>query len=727
MLPGMFTTWKMLVTAAATLDNSTPHPAPTSSALSQVFGGAAPFFEIVESSPAAIWVLRPDLTAVYANQACLRYGGIDAASCLDMGWSVILHPDDRDGCFGVLRECVREQHPLTHECRAQRANDSCGWVRIHAVPWWAPATNEVAALIVTGTDITRHRHLLAEQSVTAERLRLAVDGSSDGVWDWPDVNRPAMWWSSRCYAICGYEPGDVEPNLENFIALVHPQDAPGVKHLLEYAITTTTPYDSEFRIRRKDGSYRWCRGRAETSRINAVVRMAGSLQDIHAAKEAAAEISALQERYRRAEAGSTNGLWEWDLDADRMWYSENFNALLGRANHEDPTATQRRLATLLHVEDKARVEAAITANLRDKIPLDVEFRMIRHDGELRWFRSRAMSQRIENGRVIRLSGSLYDVHDLKLAQLALHDEQDELQTTLSSLGEPVVTTDATGRIEFVNQAAENLLGIAPNAVLHRLFDAVFELRSHGLHEVMASPVSLCLSASCDYTGGEGLLRQMSQTELAVEFTARKIRSANGRTYGVVLLIRDVTEKRQQAELILHRATHDALTGLVNRYEFERRLARVIAQPLQEGDAHAMLFLDLDRFKAVNDTCGHAGGDELLRQIAVLLKTEIRRRDTVARFGGDEFAILMEYCNLQQAERVAQAIRERLANFRFPWHTGHFSIGVSVGLLMIGTRADSLGAVLRDADAACYMAKELGRNRVHVFDSNETLKVGQNFQ
>ena len=459
----------------------------------------------------------------------------------------------------------------------------------------------------------------------------------------------------------------------------------------------------------------------------AVVRMSGSLQDIHAAKEAAAEISALQERYRRAEAGSTNGLWEWDLDSDRMWYSDNFNALLGRNKIEALASTRRSLSALLHMEDKARVEAAITANLSEQIPLDVEFRMITDDGEVRWFRSRAMSQRVENGRVIRLSGSLYDVHQLKLAQIALHDEQDKLQTTLSSLGEPVVTTDAAGKIEFVNQAAENLLGIAANAVLGRSFDEVFEIRSHGLHEVMQSPVRQCLAVTCDYTGGEGLLRLGSHAELAIEFTARKIRSATDRTYGVVLLIRDVTEKRQQAEIILHRASHDALTGLVNRYEFERRLARVIAQPLNEPDAHAMLFLDLDRFKAVNDTCGHAGGDELLRQVAVLLKAELRRRDTVARFGGDEFAILMEYCNLQQAERVVQAIRERLANFRFPWHTGHFSIGVSVGLLMIGKNVGSLAAVLCDADAACYMAKKLGRNRVHVFDPREALAIGQDSQ
>lgn len=715
------------MTHGSTLDTTAPHPAPTFATLSQVFGSAAPFFEIVETSPAAIWVLRPDLTALYVNRTCLRYGGIDAAASLDMGWSVILHPADRDACFSALRECVRERQPTTHECRAQRANDSCGWVRIHAVPWSAPGADEVTALVVTGTDITRHRHGLAEQSVTAERLRLAVDGSSDGVWDWPDVNRPVMWWSSRCYAICGYEPGDVEPNLENFIALVHPQDAPGVKQRLQYAITTTTPYDSELRIRRKDGGYRWCRGRAEISRTGTVVRMSGSLQDIHAAKEAAAEISALQERYRRAEAGSTNGLWEWDLNSDRMWYSDNFKALLGRNKLEALASTQRSLAALLHVEDKVRVEAAIAANLSEKIPLDVEFRMTTHDGEVRWFRSRAMSQRVENGRVIRLSGSLYDVHELKLAQIALHDEQDKLQTTLSSLGEPVVTTDAAGKIEFVNQAAENFLGIAANAVLGRSFDEVFEIRSHGLHEVMESPVRQCLAVNCDYTGGEGLLRLGSHAELAVEFTARKIRSATDRTYGVVLLIRDVTEKRQQAEIILHRASHDALTGLVNRYEFERRLARVIAQPLNEPDAHAMLFLDLDRFKAVNDTCGHAGGDELLRQVAVLLKAELRRRDTVARFGGDEFAILMEYCNLQQAERVAQAIRERLANFRFPWHTGHFSIGVSVGLLMIGTNVDSLATVLCDADAACYMAKKLGRNRVHVFDPREALAIGQNFQ
>ena len=607
------------MTHGSTLDTTASHPAPTFATLRQVFGSAAPFFEIVETSPAAIWVLRPDLTALYVNRACLRYGGIDAAASLDMGWSVILHPDDRDACFGALRECVRERHPTTHECRAQRANDSCGWVRIHAVPWSAPGAAAVTALVLTGTDITRHRHGLAEQSVTAKRLRLAVDGSSDGVWDWPDVNRPVMWWSSRCYAICGYEPGDVEPNLENFIALVHPQDAPGVKQRLQYAITTTTPYDSELRIRRKDGGYRWCRGRAEISRTGTVVRMSGSLQDIMPPRKPLRKFprcrNAIGGRKRVLPTACGNGTWTRTACGIRTTSKPCWVGTSSKPS-PPPNAAWPPCYTWKTKRGWKRRSLPIS---KKKIPLDVEFRMITHDGEVRWFRSRAMSQRVENGRVIRLSGSLYDVHELKLAQIALHAEQDKLQTTLSSLGEPVVTTDAAGKIEFVNQAAEKFLGIAANAVLGRSFDEVFEIRSHGLHEVMESPVRQCLAVNCDYTGGEGLLRLGSHAELAVEFTARKIRSATDRTYGVVLLIRDVTEKRQQAEIILHRATHDALTGLVNRYEFERRLARVIAQPLNEPDAHAMLFLDLDRFKAVNDTCGHAGGDELLRQVAVLLK------------------------------------------------------------------------------------------------------------
>ncbi|MBI2799880.1 MAG: PAS domain-containing protein [Gammaproteobacteria bacterium] len=700
--------------------NDMPEPRPSEQfdALCSTFEVPTPFFEIVNSAPAAIWILRPDLTAVFMNQACVQYIGSELSALLGFGWSAALHLEDRETCLDTLRRCVREGRPVTHECRIRRAEGVVGWVRIHAAPRLSLNTGEVIALIVTGTDISAYRRVLIQQSVTAERLHLAVTGSSDGVWDWPDVSQGSMWWSPRCYTICGYEPDEIESDVDNFFALVHQDDALRVRSLLERAIASMTSYEAELRIRTKDGGYRWCRGRAETSGAGTKIRMSGTLQDIHPARAAADEIALLQERYERAEAGSTNGLWEWDLITDRMWYSDNLKEMLGFSALESLATTQRSFAKLFHPNDSTAVATAIAAHLRDRAPLDVDFRVLNSDGEAHWFRSRAKSQRVENGKVVRLSGSLYDVHELKVAQLALQDEREKIQSTLSSLGEPVITTDPFGQIDFINHSAEHLFGLSPKKVLKQRFEAVFEFRNHDSRAVTESPVAQCLSDASEIVTGEAQLHLASKAEYAVEFTARKIRSATGRVFGAVAVIRDVTEKRRQADEISHLAKHDALTGLVNRYEFERRLTRLIAQPLHASDMHAMMFLDLDRFKFINDTCGHAAGDELLRHVASLMRGEVRRRDTVARLGGDEFAVLLEHCDRQQAERVAHSIRERLGSYSFPWQTRHFSIGVSIGLLMIDALSGSLSTILQNADVACYAAKKFGRNRVYIFGSDE---------
>jgi diguanylate cyclase (GGDEF)-like protein len=164
----------------------------------------------------------------------------------------------------------------------------------------------------------------------------------------------------------------------------------------------------------------------------------------------------------------------------------------------------------------------------------------------------------------------------------------------------------------------------------------------------------------------------------------------------------------------HQASHDALTGLVNRVAFERRLVRVLETARMEGARHALCYLDLDQFKIINDTCGHMAGDELLRQLGVLLPGRVRKRDTLARLGGDEFGVLMERCSLGQAMRVAEGLREAVEGYRFVWEGKSFSLGVSIGLVPITHHTRSITEVLRDADSACYTAKDRGRNRIHVY-------------
>ena len=163
----------------------------------------------------------------------------------------------------------------------------------------------------------------------------------------------------------------------------------------------------------------------------------------------------------------------------------------------------------------------------------------------------------------------------------------------------------------------------------------------------------------------------------------------------------------------HQATHDSLTGLVNRRAFEHRLQRALESAHEQGVAHALLYLDLDQFKVINDTCGHIAGDALLRQLSHILQGRVRQQDMLARLGGDEFGVLVENCSLHDAMGVANALCKAIGEFRFAWGDKSFRIGVSIGVVPIDAYTDSLASVLSAADSACYAAKDAGRNRAHL--------------
>ena len=179
------------------------------------------------------------------------------------------------------------------------------------------------------------------------------------------------------------------------------------------------------------------------------------------------------------------------------------------------------------------------------------------------------------------------------------------------------------------------------------------------------------------------------------------------------------EKIDQATArLVYQASHDALTGLINRREFEQRLERLLQSAVQQGREHALCYMDLDQFKVINDSCGHSAGDELLRQLALLLKSNLRERDTLARLGGDEFALLLENCELDDAIQVADLFRAEVQRFRFKWGERVFAVGISVGMVAITRDSGTAANLLSAADAACYVAKDRGRNQIHVYESRD---------
>jgi diguanylate cyclase (GGDEF)-like protein/PAS domain S-box-containing protein len=307
-----------------------------------------------------------------------------------------------------------------------------------------------------------------------------------------------------------------------------------------------------------------------------------------------------------------------------------------------------------------------------------------------------------------------DITERKRAETALFEEKELAQVTLASIGDAVITTDALGRVASLNPMAEQLLGCKHGEALGLHVSEVLTIVDETTQTPLEDPVQYCLRQGTSiHSADRAVLIRPDTQRLAIDHSAAPIRDQQGNRVGAVLVFRDVTRQRELTRQIFYHATHDALTGIVNRREFERRLGLMLRHAKEHQRRHALCYLDLDQFKLVNDTCGHTAGDTLLRQLAAVLRTRMRERDTLARLGGDEFGVLLGECPLDQALRIAHGLREAIQDFRFTWEDKPFALGVSIGLVPIDYTSGDLQSVLSAADSACYVAKEKGRNRVHV--------------
>ena len=328
----------------------------------------------------------------------------------------------------------------------------------------------------------------------------------------------------------------------------------------------------------------------------------------------------------------------------------------------------------------------------------------------------------------RLVGSLSDIQKRKQAEALLAEEKERAQVTLASIADAVVTVDTAGRIEFMNPVAERLTGWPLDEARERAVAEVFAVVDEATGAPIADPVARALTdgAVVEADGNVVLLCRGAES-IAIDYSVAPIRDRDASIVGAVLVIQDMSRERQYAARLSNLASHDALTGLLNRREFEQRVRAIVEHREGEEGQHALLYLDLDQFKVVNDTSGHAAGDELLRQVGALLRPRLREGDVLARLGGDEFGVLLPHCPPAPALRIAEALRKAIVDFRFAWKNRSFTIGVSIGLVNLAEGPHTLASVLSAADAACYLAKDKGRNRVQVYrpeDSEVALRRGE---
>ncbi len=430
------------------------------------------------------------------------------------------------------------------------------------------------------------------------------------------------------------------------------------------------------------------------------------------------QLAELEERNELALYSANDGLWDFDTLNNRVYLSPRWKAMLGYDENDVGQAPDWR--TLVHSDDMSRVQSAIRDHVAGKTPIFESLHRMRHaTGEWRWVISRAKAKVDDKGRLLRLVGVELDITERKLYEEALFREKESAQITLQSIGDGVITTDAKGVIDYVNPVAEALTGWRLEDGQGRAIEEIFR----AFHEETCEPLENPLAVAIRRTRSIKSVRPMllirrDGNEIYVESTASPIRDGNGSVSGGVLVFHDVSEARELNRRLSYHASHDVLTGLVNRREFENRMERALKSAKARETSYALCCLDLDQFKIVNDTCGHSAGDALLGQVGALLKSKVRWRDTLARLGGDEFGILLESCSLDEAMRTAEALREAVRNFKFTWEERTFRLGASIGVVPISADNADVASVLSAADSACQAAKEAGRNRVHSFEEND---------
>jgi diguanylate cyclase (GGDEF)-like protein/PAS domain S-box-containing protein len=441
--------------------------------------------------------------------------------------------------------------------------------------------------------------------------------------------------------------------------------------------------------------------------------MVSQVVDIDARKKSEAAIAEAEMRWNFALASAGQGVWDVDMRKGRTSYSATWTDMLGYAPGEldgDPDQWLR----LIHPDDRERVAAADKASEDGSAEFfEAEFRMQRKDGSWIWILDRGkVTERDENGRMLRAIGTLTDISARKETEQRLEQsakeltaEKERLRVTLESIGDAVICIDAEGRITFLNPVAEKLTAIPAADALGRPLGSVYHSIDEETGETL-TPAAPGADVGARHSSRAVLVRA-DGSRCSVREVMSPIRSENGDSAGQVLVFQDFTDARALQRQLAYAAHHDALTGLDNRSSFMAAAGALSREMRQDGLHPHIAFIDLDRFKAVNDTSGHAAGDALLRKVAAAIRNVVRSRDKVARLGGDEFAVIFPDASDGDALLLTRAIVSAIAALSFEWHGRVHTIGASAGLARLHDGAGSVDDVLAAADHACYEAKASG--------------------
>jgi diguanylate cyclase (GGDEF)-like protein/PAS domain S-box-containing protein len=500
----------------------------------------------------------------------------------------------------------------------------------------------------------------------------------------------------------------------NILDIIHPDDrATGRLQLRRLMRNETEEYRGEHRFCRADGTPLWVMVATSLLRDETTGQPAyliTQLTNIELQKKAEAALAHAESRWNFALESARQGVWDHDIRTDTMFYSRMWRIMRGMPPDEEVDGDQQKWLDRIHPDDLQHVLDNVDRQDKGDADFDaLEYRERTRDGSYVWILSRGKPvEWDEDGNPTRTLGTDTDITRLKQTELELAAEKERLRVTLDSIADGMISTDETGRILFMNPAAELLTGYSSDAALGEDVRDIFAVREGMSGDRHPCPVAISMvSDQAVHLDDDMILIARDGSERDIRCTAAPVKTLAGTLAGAVLVFQDVTQSRSMQRALAHAAAHDDLTGLPNRGAFERALGLAV-DTARHGRSHVLLYIDLDRFKPINDSEGHAAGDALLLQVAETIRGSCRSHDMAARIGGDEFAVLLHDCTVEPGKRIADKIVRAIGALDFSWSGRSYRIGASVGMTVVREAPASALGFLNEADAACYAAKARGR-------------------
>ncbi len=606
-----------------------------------------------------------------------------------------------------------------YQCDAEiiRDDGEHRWITTHGEAFTDPQ-GQITRMYGTMQDITEAKLLALQLQASQERLQLVVEATSDGFWDW-DISRQYIYRSPRYYEVTGYSASEDSHDFSFFASMIYPADRDGVlNHISAHRRGETSSMDFTFRLVTKSGSVRWMRvlGRAVHRDANGeVTRLIGSLSDITEHKHAEMALMEREQQLARVIEGSDQGYWEWNLQTNEFVVSPRWESMLGYQPGEMDVRPENWSA-IVHQDDLALAKASIERHLRGEIPAhEVEIRCRTKVGGWRWILSCGrIVTRDDEGRPLLMSGTHTDITERKIFLQA----QKEAAVVFESSYEGIMVVSPENIITKVNAAFSRITGYSaeeavgqPTRLLAsgRHDPAFYQAMWHSVHEH-------------DFWRGEIWNKRKDGEVYAELLSISTVRNAQGELLHYIGLFSDITQlKAHEAEL--DRVAHyDPLTGVPNHRLLSDRLHQAIVHSVRHDKSCAICFLDLDNFKAVNDSYGHDIGDHLLIGVTNNLLTVLRHEDTISRIGGDEFVILL--VDIRSAEECTLILDRLMAAINAPVCANgvQITISASIGVTLYPQDNEDPDTLLRHADQAMYQAKEAGKNRYQLFDPESDRKA-----